>query len=67
MANLVQVVGFEVHEIFKGDFENRLSGIDLKERIMKEITDEKSTCEDTLSCEGDLSTLNANGQSSKED
>lgn len=33
---------------------------------MKEITDEKSTCEDTLSCEGDLSTLNANGQSSKE-
>lgn len=34
---------------------------------MKEITDEKNTCEDTLSCEGDLSTLNANGQSSKED
>lgn len=34
---------------------------------MKEITDEKRTCEDTLSCEGDLSTLNANRQSSKED
>lgn len=67
MANLVQVVGLEVHEIFKGDFENRLSGIDLKERIMEEMTDEKSTCEDTLSCVGDLSTLNANRQGSKED